>query len=370
MFTTRLGFIEVIVKGRLPLTVILLNSSVPSFRHLRFGDDTSGSTNKDLLSMPNSGRDGCTGGSGRQSGVSMMRILLIFVAFATFASAQQWSTLPADVLVSMNTSSPGTAITTSIGNGGTVCGSNCTVGSTLSWNGGWTGSSPQDFTVAANQGACSNLGPVQMNGGSLYPAQTLNYYSAAHNDADNNTNAGLGFSGTPGGATVVAALACITLGPPTQDNGSDWDIFALASSSGNYYMAQLNPACPGSGEYGIRMEVKPTAHSACIAIPPQTTIWVALACNFTTGYGAMWVYTAGGSLIGTVSITAGDTGGTLDFISFGNNEAGNNSGTSTYFQNLMVNFSSASHPPLCSGPMIRWLPACLPRTVSASGHPA
>ena len=265
--------------------------------------------------------------------------------FTTAASAPvvTQDALFADALVTMNTSSPGTAITTTIGDAGTVCGSNCAVGSTLTWNGAWTGgSSPQDFTVAANQGACSNLGAVQMTGGSLYAAQSLNYYSAAHNDADNNTNAGLGFSGTPGSATVIAALACITLGPPAQDNGNDWDIFSIASTTGNYYMAQLNSECPGGGEYGIRMEVKPTALTSCIAITPQTTIWVALACDFTTGYGAMWVYTAGGTLIGTVSITAGDTGGTLDFIAFGNNEAGNNSGTYTYFQNIMVNFSSAS----------------------------
>jgi hypothetical protein len=274
---------------------------------------------------------------------------LIFLAaivlnFPLVCCAQSWGTLNVDTLVTMNTSSPGTTITNAIGNAGTVCGGECSVGSSVGWgNEPTSGSNPVGFTVGANQGACSNLGAVQMTGGgTLFPAQSLNSNSAAHNDADNNTNGSLDFSGTPANATVVSALACITLGPPSQNNGSDWDILGFFSNSGNYAMAQLNPDCSATGSYGIRIEVKPTAHSSCITLPPQGTYYVNIATNFTTGYTAMWVYTAGGTLIGTANVTAGDTGGTLDFLQFGNNEGGSNSGTSTYFQNIMVNFSSAS----------------------------
>src|SRR5271155_3160595 len=270
----------------------------------------------------------------------MKRILIMFAillgGFATVASAQQWSTLSADALVSMNTSSPGTSLTPAIANAGIVS-SQCVAGSTCTF------SSASNFTVGANQSKCSNLGAVQMSGsgGALYPAQSLNYNNMAHNDAGNNTNAYLKFSGAPGKSTIVSALACVTLGPPSQGNGDDWDIFGIWDMNGDYWEAQLNSACPGSGEYGIRMEVKPTAHSSCIAIAPQGTYYVAIAADTATGYGALWVLTTGGTVVGTASITAGDYGASLSYIQIGNNENGNNSGTATYFQNLMVNWTTA-----------------------------
>jgi hypothetical protein len=296
---------------------------------------------KVLLPRPNGGRDQCAGGTGLPLGASMRRVLLLFVllfvGFGTVAAAQQWSTLSVDALVSMNTGSPGTALTASTANAGTVS-SQCTIGTTCNWTGA------TDFTVGANQSTCSNLGAVQMtgSGGARYPAQSLNYNNMAHNDTGNNTNGFLGFSGAPGNATVVSALACVTLGPPAQGNGDDWDIFILWAANGDYAVAQLNSGCPAGGQYGIRIEVKPTAHSSCIALAPQGTYYIALATDWTTGYAAMWVYTAGGTLIGTASITAGDTGSTFQKVSIGNNENGNNNGTTTYFQNLMVNWTSAS----------------------------
>lgn len=146
----------------------------------------------------------------------MKKLLLILVLplVAFQAKAQTWGGINADVLIDLNTSTPGTAITAAIGNAGTVCGGDCTVGKTVTWGGEPAGGTPAGFTVGANQGACSNLGAVQMTGGgALYAAQSLNYYSAAHNDADDGTDASLNFSGTPGNATVVSALTCVKLGP-------------------------------------------------------------------------------------------------------------------------------------------------------------
>jgi hypothetical protein len=261
-------------------------------------------------------------------------------------SAQNWGTLSVDTLVSMNTSTPGTTLTTTIGNAGTICGGNCTVGTNVNWGQQPTSGSgnPSNFKVQANQGNCSNLGPVQLTGGgTLYGTQSLNYNSLAHDDSANNTNGSLNYSASPAtSATIASAMTCVTLGPPSQNNGSDWDIFMLFSSAGHYAVAQLNPSCPSSGEYGIRIEVDPTAHSACIPIAPQGTYYISLAKNFSTGLAAMWVYTSTGTLVGTTTVTGTNTGGTFDFVSIGNNEAGNNSGTFTYYQNLMVNYTSAS----------------------------
>ena len=45
----------------------------------------------------------------------------------------------------------------------------------------------------------------------------------------------------------------------------------------------------------------------------------------------------------------GDTGGTLDHITIGNNEIGYNNGTITYFQNLMLNWTTAPSPMFWTG---------------------
>src|SRR5277367_6894484 len=95
---------------------------------------------------------------------------LLFLLYSSATFSQTWSALPVDLLVSMNTSTPGTAVSTSIANAGTVS-SQCSVGSTCNWTG------VSDFNVGAYQGTMSNLGPIQMTGtgGALYPAQSLNY---------------------------------------------------------------------------------------------------------------------------------------------------------------------------------------------------
>jgi hypothetical protein len=257
--------------------------------------------------------------------------------------------MPVDLLVSMNTSAPGTALSTSIANAGTVS-SQCSVGSTCNWTG------VTDFNVGAYQGTISNLGPIQMTGtgGALYPAQSLNFNNMAHNDAGNNTNGYLTMSGAPGSATSVSATVEITLGPPYQgSNGSDWDIFGIWATSGQYYEAQLNDECNAAGQYGIRIENgHPTTHSAtCIALLPQQSYYISLWADFNTGTSELWVFTANGSLVGTTTASTTDTGSTFYYLQVGNNESGNCSPsngcspqTFTYFQNIMLNWTSAPNP--------------------------
>ena len=164
---------------------------------------------------------------------------LLFLLCSTVTFSQTWSTLPVDLLVSMNTSTPGTALSPSIANAGTVS-SQCSVGSNCNWTG------VTDFIVGAYRGTMSNLGPIQMtgSGGALYPAQSLNFNNMAHDDANNNTNGYLTMNGAPAGATAVSATVEITLGPPYQNStGSDWDIFGIWTAGGQYYEAQLNDEC-------------------------------------------------------------------------------------------------------------------------------
>jgi len=249
----------------------------------------------------------------------------------------------------MNTGSPGGALTANIMNAGTVS-YDCTVGSNCTW-----GSPSSGFTVGTDQSLLGNLGPVSMNGagGVTYPAQSLKYNSFAHNDgvAGPGSVDILTFSGTPAQATAVSALVGLTPGTPYQPtSGSDWDAFIFFNGAGNYAVIQLNSICDSSVGYGVRIEVKPTAHSPCIALTPQKSYYLSLYWNMNTGVANLYAWTPSGTLVGSVTVTAGNKGGGgLYQVWVGNNENASNSGTFTYFQNTMINWTTAPNPLFWTG---------------------
>ena len=292
--------------------------------------------------------------------------ILLLVAFPLGAQ-----TLNVDMVVPMNTSTPGTAFTTAIGNAGTVCSS----GTTCSWSSVVSGGSySPTFLVGANQGAFTNMGPVQVNGtgGALYATGSLKYNSIGHQDGDvgPGSNAQMNFSGTAGSATTVSALVPITLTMPgegQESNANDLDMFIMWQPSGIYDAVQLNAqnagtACDGitTGQIGIRLEGAPTIHTACIPVTAPGSYYVSVYWNITTGFTQMYVYTAAGTQVkcvpgvgggsgacnadGSVSVTMGNTGKGLVYITMGNNEGGSNNGTITYFQNIMMNWTTAPNP--------------------------
>jgi hypothetical protein len=291
---------------------------------------------------------------------------LLLVAFPLGAQ-----TLNVDMVAPMNTSTPGTAFTTAIGNAGTVCSS----GTTCSWSSVVSGGSySPTFLVGANQGAFTNLGPVQVNGtgGKLYATGSLNYNNIAHQDGDvgPGSNAFMNISGPATSATAVSVLVPITLtmqGVGQETNAGDLDMFGLWQVNGNYDMLQLNAqnsgtACDGitSGQIGIRVEGKPTIHTPCIPVTTPGSYYVSVYWNLVTGFTQLYVYTATGTQVpcvpgigggqgtcnadGSTSVTMGDTGTGFFEISVGNNEAGYNNGTITYFQNIMMNWTTAPNP--------------------------
>lgn len=213
-------------------------------------------------------------------------------------------------------------------------------------------------------------------GGLLYAAQSLTHNSIGHQDGDPGagSNATLTFSGTPGNATVVAGLIGLTLTmSASETNANDFDIFGFwQKPSGNYSMMQLNAqnggtACVGipSGTIGIRLEGKPTIHSPCIPLAAPGSYYASQTWNLTTGVTTLYVYKIDGTPVkcisgigggngtcnadGSSSVTMGDTGGTLYEVTIGNNEAGYNNGTITFFQNLMLNWTTAPSPMFWTG---------------------
>jgi hypothetical protein len=292
--------------------------------------------------------------------------ILLLVAFPLGAQ-----TLNVDMVVPMNTSTPGTAFTTAIGNAGTVCSS----GTTCSWSSVVSGGSySPTFLVGANQGAFTNGGPVQVNGtgGALYSTGSLNYNNIGHQDGDPGagSNAQMNFSGTATSASAVSALVGFTLTMPgegQESNPNDLDMFIMWLENGTYDVIQFNAqnsgtACDGitSGQIGVRIEGKPTIHTPCIPLTAPGSYYVSLYWNIATGFTQMYVYTSAGVQVpcvpgvgggsgtcnsdGSTSVTMGDTGSSLADITIGNNEIGSNNGTITYFQNIMMNWTTAPNP--------------------------
>jgi sugar lactone lactonase YvrE len=253
---------------------------------------------------------------------------------------QTWSALPVDLVVPMNTSTPGTTLTESIMNAGTVYGASCDAGANCSWGPPATGA----FTVAADQEGLANLGPVAVNGGTTYAANALSYNSVAYNTdiAGPGTVVTLDIGGGPGTATSVSGLVGLTTPPIEPESASNIDMFIFYSTNGDYAVTQFNPHCTGD-TYGVWIEVKPTARSSCISVLPQTNYYFAMYYNFTSGLATLYVYNPNGTLFGSTSITSGDIGGTLSQVRFGNDESGFAPGTS-YFQNLMLNWTTAPNP--------------------------
>ena len=154
---------------------------------------------------------------------------------------QTWSTLPVDLVVPMNTSTPGTTLTQGIMDAGTVYGASCDAGANCIWGPPATGA----FTVGANPGGLANLGPVAVNGGTTYAANTLNYNSVAYNTdiPGPGTTVTLDISGAPGTATSVSGLVGLTTPPIQPEMASNIDMLIFYSSNGDYAAMQFNPHC-------------------------------------------------------------------------------------------------------------------------------
>jgi hypothetical protein len=279
-------------------------------------------------------------GTGISSGSPTFSPSSSTLAFGSGHQTQTWSTINADVAVPMNTSSPGTPLTTATANAGTVsyaCPS-------CSWN----NPVPSGFEVGANNG-CSNLGPVQMNGagGPLYAAGSLNYNSYGHLDSANSVINNLDFPSNS--STNVSVNVCLSLGWPAQSNGNDWDMIMIQDQSGLYADLQFNAECPtSSAGFGVRIENHAVQHSACVALTNQQAYFFSLNWNLGSGEATVYVYTPAGVLVGSAS-ESDPSSGTLENIRFFSNENGTNAGTYSLYQNILVNYSTGPNPYIWTG---------------------
>ena len=116
----------------------------------------------------------------------------------------------------------------------------------------------------------------------------------------------------------------------------------IQDGSGLYAVWQFNDECTHTTAqvYGIRIENHPVNLSPCIPISPAQTYYISLNWDLANGTACLWAYTAKGSFLGNSCEV--DVGGSLNNIRLFSNENGTNAGTYSYYQNIMMTWSTAS----------------------------
>jgi hypothetical protein len=279
--------------------------------------------------------------------ISVQRIaILVWLLLVTtpVLYAQTWSTLPVDLIIPMNTSPtypPGTPLTTTIANSGTVSNA-CTVGTNCYFS-----SIPAGALEVGANNACTNLGPVQMNGagGTLYPAQSLNYNNYAHLDSANSVIGMFSFSGGVVSTQNFAISVCLALGWPAQPgSGNDWDMIMLQDLSGTYADMQFNAIACNNSTFGVRIEThNVNPKSPCIPLTNQQPYYFSMNWDSLNGVECLFAWTPQGIFLGNSCIADSSTIGTkVTQVRLFSNENGTNSGTYSKYQNVMMRWSSAS----------------------------
>lgn len=270
-----------------------------------------------------------------------MRYLLLFFPLVGFGQTA------VDAIINMNNSSPaapGTTISTTILSNGTI-------GTMGGWSITGTGSS---LTVGAHNPLCSL--PVSLTMGGVTYSSGFTSQSISLNNASNFTYVGTSASGSHSKVTISG---CIKFGGNTVTTNLMDQIAVLATSSGGAWLQQNT-----GGHIEIESVFGSTHHSPNITPGvANPTLWCSFSVDPTTafpGVGSSGTaslacflpyppYTqvggctpgTGCSASGTVSVDIQNsaTWGNIGTIRFGNAEAGTASGTTTTFENLIIDYS-------------------------------
>jgi hypothetical protein len=253
------------------------------------------------------------------------------------------SSLPVDVLTHMNTSTPGTALTTTILGNGTD-GGNCSNAYQAN-NCSWSSVSGSGLEVGANVASCDLLEGVQVRGGSSY-ALGYGEHSIEVIGPDGESSATLTTGSTQVNFVTKNATATFCVQTPNAISTGVLDLFIMTDANGNNVALQLQDtsgggACSGA-DFDIELPVGGGQAASCIAQSANTVYWISVNVNETTGVVSYSVYSATGSLIGSWASSggAGPEGYGVSTFVIGNSEDGTPT-NNIYFQNLMIDTTGA-----------------------------
>jgi hypothetical protein len=264
---------------------------------------------------------------------------LIIPALAYAQRKPTWGSM--DEWLSMRGATLGTAVTSRVLASGSLP-------SMPSWilvdQNNWYVSSTPDLTVAPSVGTMG--GSITVNG-VTYPDGTATRSLALNNSA-NYTYAST-FS-LPAGIQQVVANGFITFGwADLGFNSSVMDLVVLGDSSpggGAVYLQLAN----GNPSYCVRIETVGAQvgvrSSAVITIAPAHRYSFSLLFDAIKGLAQLAIFDPSNNFqqVGSTVTLRQDKGYTFTAFRFGNAEAGTSSGTTTYFEDLMLDWTNHMFP--------------------------
>jgi len=254
-----------------------------------------------------------------------------------------------DEWLQMNTSVSGTPLTSAIlaaGAVGTPSLSSWTLDQSSS-----VVSSTSAFTVAPSQGGMG--GSIIVNG-VTYPVGTPTQ-SLALNNNSNFTYVTTSTSTFPSGLRTVVANGFITLGPANAGfNGQNSDLVLLNdTNSSAAVVLQLNNGQPS---YCVRIETNGThgvQRSPNITLAPGHRYSFSLLLDESGGTAKLAMFDPSNNFaqVGSTVTVVQNTGFNFASLRFGNAETGTSSGTTTYYEDLMLDWTNHIFPnaPVATG---------------------
>jgi len=242
----------------------------------------------------------------------------------------------------MYTSVPGTPLTSAILAAGAV-GTPPLSSWTLDQSSGVV-SSTSAFTVAASQGGMG--GSINVNG-VTYPVGTPTE-SLALNNNSNFTYVTTNSSSFQSGLRTVVANGFITFGPANAGfNGQNSDLVLLNdTNSSAAVVLQLNNGQPS---YCVRIETNGTngvQRSPNITLAPGHRYSFSLLFDESGGTAKLAMFDPSNNFaqVGSTVTVVQDTGFSFASFRFGNAEVGTSGGTTTYFEDLMLDWTNHVFP--------------------------
>lgn len=289
-----------------------------------------------------------------------MRSLIIFVALlciqavaqsnlpllgagAGTAAAAPTFLGPVDAYIDMNTSSPGTQITTTIMGNGTLG-----LGNTAGWSA--SASPPTGMTVASHRSSCTLLGTPQVNG-TIYPTNHTSQ-AVAYDNANNVTYVRI--SVLPD-STQMTISGCFSPGAASVAQGSAqlFDMVGFTGATGSGGAMQLNNGnCGGAAVYGMNLETVGVGagHSTCIPVVSGNFYWFSMTQDQVAGTGSLSLWDLpSGNFLATVTHAIDPVDATLggwNYITIGNGETGQSAGHTSYFENVMFQLTGGAPYPI------------------------
>lgn len=155
---------------------------------------------------------------------------------------------------------------------------------------------------------------------------------------------------TNGGNFYACTLAgWVTIGMTDAGaSGSLFDLLSLVNNSGNFAIMQLqNGNAPNGGGYAINLHTNPggvTTYTGHFTCAQNDRYWCSLNFDSVNATARLDIYDTSYVLKTTIMTTTGNGGTNITGIRMGNAETGTSSGTSTYFENMLIDWTKAASP--------------------------